>query len=252
MSKKNIKFSEIKKFVINLDRRTDRLEHLKNEMSWIGWDFERFAGIDTNSFIGCALSHQKLAELCLGLDGEYFMFLEDDIFFMPFAREQILKCETELSNRDFDFFHLGPSLHRPVNNVSNSKSLIDITHLPSKDINIHREVFGTTGFILNKKVCEMILNWDTNKYIENIHKQLPIDEFLAKGVYPNIIAFASSVPIVTQTNNFSDISGEFYNNHYIITYNWNLYTENKLTPELLSLDKCRKIRNENELNKKKT
>jgi GR25 family glycosyltransferase involved in LPS biosynthesis len=238
-----IKLSELKKFVINLDRRKDRLEHFKNEMSWIGWDFERFDGIDTNSYIGCALSHKKLAEICLDLDGDYFMFLEDDIFFMPYSKEQIEKCENELNNIDFDFFHLAPSLHRPVNNLT--KNLLDITNLPNKDENKHREVFGTSGFILNKKTCEYILNWDTNKYIENSHRQLPIDEFLAKGVYPNIKAVASSLPIITQINDFSDINNGFYNNHFTMTYNWNHYTENKLEGNLLDLDYCKTKRNEN-------
>lgn len=238
-----IKFSEIKKFVINLDRRTDRLEHINNEMSWIGWDFERFSAIDTNSYIGCALSHKKIAEICIDLPGDYFMFLEDDIFFMPYSKEQISKCEEELSNIDFDFFHLAPSLHRPVNNLTHN--LIDITNLPPKDTDKHREVFGTSGFILNKKTCDFILNWDTNKYYENSHRQIPIDEYLAKAVYPNVNSLASSLPIITQTNNFSDIGNTFYNNHYLMTYNWNLYTQNKLANNLMDIDYCKKIRNEN-------
>jgi GR25 family glycosyltransferase involved in LPS biosynthesis len=88
---KKIDFSKIKKFVINLDRREDRLDHFKKEMEWIGWDYERFPAIDTNSYIGCALSHKRLSEICLESDDEYFMFLEDDIFFMPYAKEQIKK-----------------------------------------------------------------------------------------------------------------------------------------------------------------
>lgn len=239
----NIKFSKIKKFVINLNRRSDRLELFKNEMKWVGWDFERFDAIDTNSYIGCALSHQKLAEICMGLDDEYFMILEDDIFFMPYAKDQIIKCEQELSEIEFDFFHLAPSLHRPVNNLTNN--LIDITNLPPKDVIKHREVFGTSGFILNKKTCEYILNWDTDKYINNSHKQLPIDEFLAKGVYPKIKAVSSSLPILTQRNNFSDIGNQFYNNHYTMTYNWNYYTQNKLPNNYMDFDYCNKIRNEN-------
>lgn len=235
-----IKFSELKKFVINLDKRPDRLEHFKNEMNWINWEFEKFSGVDTSSYIGCALSHKTLAEKCLNLDGEYFMFLEDDIFFMPYAKEQIAKCEEELIDIEFDFFHLGPSLHRPVNNFT--KNIMDITNLPPKDVDRHREVFGTSGFILNKKTCEYILNWDTNKYINNSHKQLPIDEFLAKAVYPNVKAFASSLPIITQTNNFSDVGNTFYNNHYLMTYNWNTFTENKLDNQLLDLDYCKKLK----------
>jgi len=235
-----MKFSEIKKFVINLDRRNDRFEHFKSEMDWIGWDFERFSAVDTNSYIGCALSHQKIAETCLNLEGDYFMFIEDDIFFMPYAKEQIQKCENELSSRYFDFFHLAPSLHRPVNNLT--ENLMDLTNLPPKDENKHREVFGTSAFIVNKKVCEYILNWDTNKYIENSHRQLPIDEYIAKSIYPNLISLSSTLPIVTQTNNFSDIGNQFYNNHYTMTYNWNVYTDNKLTNHLMDLDYCKNIR----------
>jgi GR25 family glycosyltransferase involved in LPS biosynthesis len=47
-----MKFADIPKFVINLDRRPDRLESITKEMEYIGWDFERFAGIDTNSYMG--------------------------------------------------------------------------------------------------------------------------------------------------------------------------------------------------------
>jgi GR25 family glycosyltransferase involved in LPS biosynthesis len=235
-----IDFSKIKKYVINLERRKDRLEHFINEMKWIGWEFERFEAIDTSSYIGCALSHQKLAEGCLQSEDEYFMFLEDDIFFMPYSKEQVLKCEKELNEMEFDFFHLAPSLHRPVNNLT--ENIMDITNLPEKDINKHREVFGTSAFILNKKACEYILNWNTNKYVENSHEQIPIDEYLAKVVYPNIIAVSSSYPIVTQIDDFSDINKGFYNNHYLMTYNWNYYTSNKLENSLMDLNHCKKTR----------
>jgi hypothetical protein len=37
-----ITFSEIKKIVINLEKRSDRLEKFRKEMEWIGWEFEIF------------------------------------------------------------------------------------------------------------------------------------------------------------------------------------------------------------------
>lgn len=232
---------KIKKFVINLDRRKDRLYHFQQEMSWMGWQYERFSAIDTNSYIGCALSHQKLAEICLSLNYEYFMFLEDDIFFMPYAKEQIQKCYEDLSTIEFDLFHLAPSLHRPINNLTNN--LLDISNLPPKNPDKHREVFGTSAFVLNKKVCEYILNWNTDKYMENSHQQKPIDEFLAIAVYPYTKCVASSIPIVTQINDFSDINHGHYDNHYLMTYNWNLYTQNKLNAQLLDINYCKKIKN---------
>lgn len=232
-----IQLKNLKKIVINLDRRQDRLDHFNNEMSWMGWNYERFSAIDTGSYIGCALSHQALAKRCLDSSEDYFMFLEDDIFFMPYAKDQIAKCENDLHSLDFDFFHLAPSLHRPINNLTDN--LLDISSLPPKNPDKHREVFGTSAFVLNKRACEYILNWDTNKYIQNTHQQKPIDEFLALAVYPNIKCVASSLPIVTQIDDYSDINKGFYNNHYLMTYNWNLYTSNILDSQMLDLNYCK-------------
>ena len=49
--------NSIKKYIINLKRRPDRLEHSRKEMEYMGWDFIAFEGIDKKSYIGCGLSH---------------------------------------------------------------------------------------------------------------------------------------------------------------------------------------------------
>ena len=60
-----INFNEIPKFVINLERRPDRLESVKKEFDYMGWNFERFNAVDTNSYEGCAYSHQEVAKIIL-------------------------------------------------------------------------------------------------------------------------------------------------------------------------------------------
>lgn len=239
-----INFNEIPKFVINLERRPDRLESVQNEFDYMGWTFERFNAIDTNSYEGCALSHQKIANIILERGYEYAMVFEDDIFFMPYTKELIPLIEKELDENEWYFFHLAPSIHRPLNKFS--ENLVDLTTLPPKDPNRHRGIFGTSGFILTRKACEYIVEWDTNKIIENSHKQIPIDEFLDRAVYPNMQSFSLKLPLITQKKGYSDINGTIDSNHYVMTYNWNIYVPDKLDGKYLDWDNCLQMRNRNE------
>ena len=239
-----MKFSEIPKFVINLKRRPDRLESVKKEFDYMGWGFERFNAIDTNSYEGCAYSHQEVAKIILERGYEYAMVFEDDIFFMPYAKKLIPLIEEELSNNKWSFFHFAPSIHRPLNKWS--ENLVDLTTLPPKDPNKHRGIFGTSGFILTKKACEYIVKWNTNEIIENSHMQIPIDEFLDRGVYPNIQSFSAKLPLIVQKRDYSDINKTIDSNHYVMTYNWNVYFPDKLDGKYLDYDRCIQLRNDNE------
>jgi len=235
-----INFKTIPKFVINLERRKDRLESVRKEFDYMDWDFERFDAIDTDSYMGCAYSHQKVANIILERGYEYAMVFEDDIFFMPYAKKMIPLIEEELSNIDWCFFHFAPSIHRPLNKFS--ENLVDLTKVPPKDINEHRGIFGTSGFILTKIACECIREWDTNKIIENFHRQKPIDEFMYLGLYPKLQSFSAKLPLITQKKDFSDINKTVDSNHYIMTYNWNAYYPDKLDSKYLDFDTCVKMR----------
>ncbi len=52
--------SQVPKFVVNLERRLDRLEHIQKEMKYIGWDYELFKAVDLNNHGGCSLSHVEI------------------------------------------------------------------------------------------------------------------------------------------------------------------------------------------------
>ena len=239
-----INFNEIPKFVINLERRPDRLESVQKEFHYMGWTFERFNAVDTNSYEGCAYSHQKVAQMILDRGLEYAMVFEDDIFFMPYTKNLIPLIETELSENEWYFFHLAPSIHRPLNRFS--ENLIDLTTLPPKNPDRHRGIFGTSGFILTRKACEYIVEWNTDKIINNTHMQIPIDEFLDRAVYPNIQSFSAKLPLVVQKRDYSDINKTVDSNHYVMTYNWNVYFPDKLDTVFLDYDKCLELRNRNE------
>lgn len=238
-----INFNKIPKFVINLERRSDRLDLVTKEFEYMGWEFERFNAVDTNSYLGCAYSHQQIAQIILDRGYEFAMVFEDDIFFMPYTKKMIPTIEEELSNTDWEFFHFAPAVNRPL--LKWSDNFVDLTNLPPKEEN-HREIFGTGGFILTPSACKLIIKWNTNEIIENSHMQKPIDEFFALGVYPRIKSFSWKYPLLTQRAGFSDINRTLDNNHYLYIYQWNGYCPDKLDNQYLDFDYCLNLRkNEN-------
>jgi GR25 family glycosyltransferase involved in LPS biosynthesis len=55
--------TNIPKFVVNLERRPDRLEHIQKEMDYMGWDYELFKAVDLNNHGGCTLSHTEIIKI---------------------------------------------------------------------------------------------------------------------------------------------------------------------------------------------
>jgi hypothetical protein len=235
-----IDFKSIKKIVINLKRREDRLLKFREEMAYMDWDYEIFEAIDTNSYEGCALSHQKIAQDFLKSEDEYLLVMEDDIFFLPHAKKVLQEVENELNKVSWDFFHFGPSIHRPLKKYNDI--LVDLNNLPPKDEQKHRGIYGTTAFVITKQSAEIIANWDTSKYYHNTHRQIPIDQYFDIVLYKMSRAFCPYLTITTQRDFFSDINQTFDLNHYRLTYNWNVYLPDKLPSQYLDFEYCYKNR----------
>lgn len=244
---------DIPTFLINLKRRSDRLEHARKQLDYIGWQYEVFEAIDTNSYEGCGLSHLAIAEIAYKNNYEYVIALEDDIFTMPYAEKLWNLCLSELMGLDWEFFNITPTIHRPLNNFQ--KYLMDLTNLPFNPNDHHQaKIFGTTGLMYKSTMYERLLGW------HEVHREnfSPIDMFLANNIYPNVKSFSPMYPIFTQYTNISDINGTVDSNNYLMTYNWNLYTENKLPGAYMDIDfleKCKtddlcKQESENLLNDK--
>jgi len=70
-------------FYINLAHRTDRKEHVENELEKIGIKATRFNAIKiTNGAIGCSMSHLKLLEDAKKNKLAHILIVEDDITFL--------------------------------------------------------------------------------------------------------------------------------------------------------------------------
>ena len=95
-------FIKIKKFVINLNDREDRLEHFKKEMEKINSLFEVVEAYHhDDGFVGCVLSHIKCLDLAIKRDYDKIIIFEDDFTFHT-GRIGLINLDA-----DYDVFLLG-------------------------------------------------------------------------------------------------------------------------------------------------
>jgi hypothetical protein len=139
------------------------------------------------------------------------------------------KIEEETSDFEFAIFNLAPTLNRPVNISEKYSTLIDITNLPKK-LEHHRDIFATNMIIYHKSIYDDVLKLEEPSLLG----YYAIDDFIFKNIISLKQSYSPILPIAPQISNWSDVSGGMYNNFYVQTYNWNLYSPCKIPSEFLN------------------
>lgn len=234
-------FNNIPKFLVNLERRPDRLESIKKEMGYLGWDYEYFRAVDTNTHVGCSLSHIEILRLAKEKNYEKVLIIEDDCSVMPYAKSLIGKIEKELEGLDFGVINFAPTLNRPIPNLDKFETLIDITNLPPC-LPHHRDIYATNMIMYHHSIYDNVIE------LEEPHKlgYYAIDDFIFKNVVTNKQSYVPILPLAPQMNSWSDVSNGQYNNFYAQTYNWNLYSPYKIPGEFLDQLKNEQTKQEGE------
>jgi hypothetical protein len=215
--------NKLYKYVVNLDRRQDRMESIKFEMDYMGWDFERFSAVDTNDHRGCSLSHIEIIKDAIKKGLDEVMVIEDDCSMMPYSKSLIDLISQDTQNLDYGVFNLSPTLNRPVEQSNGFKTLLDLTNLPPK-LEHHRGIFATNMLIYHHSIYDDVLKLEQK---ENIG-YYAIDDFVYQFVMSKKQSYAPVLPIAPQKGDWSDVSQGVYNNFYVQTYNWNLYSPVKI------------------------
>jgi len=102
--------------VINLDKRTDRLEKITEQLNDLGITFERFSAIDgtgKNPIIAGRDSHVEVWKQNLG---KKVLILEDDAYFVEDFQERFDEVIQTLPE-DWDIFYLGVLLDKMTGKV---------------------------------------------------------------------------------------------------------------------------------------
>ena len=105
--------------VINLDRRTDRMEKVDAQLKELGIEYERFSAVDAvaegiDPIQACRQSHIQVLEQSEGLT----LILEDDALFMDNFNKRFAEF-IELLPADWNIFYLGAVLlnSQPCNHM---------------------------------------------------------------------------------------------------------------------------------------
>ena len=220
--------TSIPKFVVNLERRPDRLEHIQKEMDYMGWDYELFKAVDLNNHGGCTLSHTEIIKIAKERGYDSVMVIEDDCTFLPYSKDLVNKIDTESGDFEFGVINLAPTLNRKVNRSEENPLFLDITNLPPK-LEHERGVFATNMIIYHSSIYDDVLELEKPEKLG----YYAIDDYIYQFILPIKQSYSPILPIAPQMSSWSDVSQGQYNNFYTQTYNWNLYSPCKIPSEYL-------------------
>lgn len=140
----------IKKYVINLPSRTDRIEKFDIEFKKLDWMYEISEGvIDKVSRIGIKRAHQNVIRKAKDLNLDYVMVCEDDLMFTCNNKEYLYNAFNNIPE-DFDILLLG---------IYSTNGLTKYNEFWQQT-----DVFSAlTCYIMNSKVYDKFLNFDDDR-----------------------------------------------------------------------------------------
>lgn len=243
-----MKFSEIPKFVINLDRRPDRMESIVKEMEYIGWDFERFPAIDTNSYMGITKSTFEIIKIAKEKKYPRVMIIEDDCGFMPYSRDLLNQIESSYPNLEFAIFNLSPTQNRPINVSNEYDLLLDMTNTPEAPEEA-RGIFGANMVIYDESIYDKIFDISLTAFTSSGEYYFALDDYTYRFIVQKYQSYCPILPIAPQKSGYSNISEGIYNNWYLQTYNWNRWCQIKIPNEFMDQYKVQEMKDKKEYHK---
>lgn len=184
-------------FVINLDKRKDRWELIKNK--FIGLNLIRISAIEniTNGVIGCFESHQKCIKLAKDKKLNKILVFEDDCDIINLNLNEFIDLLKKIENylniiKDWNVFY-GAGNKLRYENIIEKKHTINISNT---EYNIFEVNFLKTAHFVwyNSNIYDWFLE-------QNAYDNIPIDK-----IWHNKFNCLVIIPfITTQTSSYSDI-----------------------------------------------
>lgn len=198
-----------KAFLINLDKREDRLRRVTANLSSIGIDFQRVSAVSPETlpsqppeglrdFIinadgvnpeiehkvqgtwACMHSHLKIIKMAKDAGLNKILILEDDCEFESFSKKILSLVENQITNNDidFDFLYLGGRFVDGCSKDYVSENLIKVNRIRC-----------TYGYIIDKSMFDLILDEAPKQFlpIDWYYSEVLLKKIQALMIYPEIV-----------------------------------------------------------------
>jgi glycosyl transferase family 25 len=172
----------LKTFVVNLDRRPDRMSKFTEQKEPDFLKYNRFSAVDgsklvptsqlqqifenndynmRSGMVGCAMSHIKLyIQLLQEENVDAYCIFEDDIDFVPNFQDKFIHCINELQKTNWDLFYLGHHLYtRFIDDKVYNKETIPVVEQFNREKSLLMSMGGTGGYVITKNGAERLLNF---------------------------------------------------------------------------------------------
>jgi GR25 family glycosyltransferase involved in LPS biosynthesis len=176
--------------VLNLDKRTDRLEHFDKQAKELGITYERFAAYegDPPKFLyrdACKKGHQEIMKQALDDGIKSLLIFEDDALFVEDFNNKFADVYSRVPD-DWDMLYLGAWHHHFKPQAEGVVKMVD---------SFSAHAYGIRGRYLPKAYNATFHVW-------------PVDIALASQ-HPHIKAYCAKPALVGQMPGYSDIDREY-------------------------------------------
>jgi hypothetical protein len=187
---------------INLEHRTDRLDHVQKELAKLNIKGERVNAVKAKvGAIGCSLSHIRCLDMAKQQDWEYVFICEDDITFTdPELLLRNLKQFYEDETVQWDMLIIGGNVVPPYQRINDA--YIRVLNCQT-----------TTGYIVKKSYYDtLIKNFKEStgllmKHPTELGKKHYALDIYWKKLQLQDFWYMITPPTVIQYENYSDIEG---------------------------------------------
>jgi GR25 family glycosyltransferase involved in LPS biosynthesis len=185
-------------FLINLDRRPDRLSHSTKQIKKVSiTNVLRFTGIDGNEIdyhgnmnkgaVGCMLSHLGIIKYAKQKGFKSIFILEDDVVFADGFNDILAKALNELPN-DWCLLYTGSYNVKPVTRLT--------THISKVNGSL-----ALHAYAIHSRFYDVIIN----SIEQSFDKQIDIYYFLLQQKHP---CYCVNPKIAFQLEGYSDIQNQ--------------------------------------------